>query len=553
MTTRTPSRRPATQKLLRRVARRQRAASMGRRAHVFLLLLAGVYCLGLLASRLLAVLPDWFGWPTLLGVPAAAAVLGALLHRRPAERETARLVDTRADTHDLFLTSVLADESPGEYKPLVLGQAERRAASVEPRDVVPCSWRLKAAQAALVVVLLLLGVWFLPQLDPFGKEKGREELARRRQQLEQAGEEAERRAVLLKKKRPDAEVSKAAEQAIRDLKAELAAMKPSEAARNRDRLAAVQQRLNRLWRERSTERLRDSLARGRTAQQFGAAKGEHDAEWRRQLRQGDTSGMQNSLDEVKEQARQLERLSDPDAQRELRNDMRRRLKDMERFTTANANSQSLGKGLKRALEQLGESKTPQLSDEALEALKKTLEATKLEAASLGQAIRDVEAIEKALKLVQLAKRLNELKGLDGKACQGGGKLEELAQRLGVLVAQLQGIQVVRVPGTGQGRKGEGGKGKGRGEGGAAKEDPKTKTKFQPQLSRSAIRAGKTLLLMKQRDPKAEVGKAKDDYQRGVEAVKRGVGEAILKERVPPGYHEAIKKYFDTLRTTREKP
>ena len=60
MTTRTPNRRPATQKLLRRVARRQRAASMGRRAHAFLLLLAGAYCLALLASRLLVSLASLF-------------------------------------------------------------------------------------------------------------------------------------------------------------------------------------------------------------------------------------------------------------------------------------------------------------------------------------------------------------------------------------------------------------------------------------------------------------------------------------------------------------
>jgi hypothetical protein len=29
-------------------------------------------------------------------------------------------------------------------------------------------------------------------------------------------------------------------------------------------------------------------------------------------------------------------------------------------------------------------------------------------------------------------------------------------------------------------------------------------------------------------------------------VKQGVSEAIQQEQVPPGYHEAIKKYFDTL-------
>ncbi len=29
-------------------------------------------------------------------------------------------------------------------------------------------------------------------------------------------------------------------------------------------------------------------------------------------------------------------------------------------------------------------------------------------------------------------------------------------------------------------------------------------------------------------------------------VKQGVSEALQAEQVPPGYHDAIKKYFDTL-------
>jgi hypothetical protein len=32
----------------------------------------------------------------------------------------------------------------------------------------------------------------------------------------------------------------------------------------------------------------------------------------------------------------------------------------------------------------------------------------------------------------------------------------------------------------------------------------------------------------------------------VREVKQGVSEAIQQEQVPPGYHDAIKKYFDTL-------
>jgi hypothetical protein len=41
------------------------------------------------------------------------------------------------------------------------------------------------------------------------------------------------------------------------------------------------------------------------------------------------------------------------------------------------------------------------------------------------------------------------------------------------------------------------------------------------------------------------GKAGDDND-AVRTVKEGVAEAIRNERVPPGYHGAIQKYFDKL-------
>ena len=37
-----------------------------------------------------------------------------------------------------------------------------------------------------------------------------------------------------------------------------------------------------------------------------------------------------------------------------------------------------------------------------------------------------------------------------------------------------------------------------------------------------------------------------EFRDGVKRVKQGVSEAIQQEQVPPGYHEAIKKYFDSL-------
>ena len=44
----------------------------------------------------------------------------------------------------------------------------------------------------------------------------------------------------------------------------------------------------------------------------------------------------------------------------------------------------------------------------------------------------------------------------------------------------------------------------------------------------------------------ETGARAEEYRTGVQRVKQGVSEAIQQEQVPPGYHQAIKKYFDAL-------
>ena len=95
-------------------------------------------------------------------------------------------------------------------------------------------------------------------------------------------------------------------------------------------------------------------------------------------------------------------------------------------------------------------------------------------------------------------------------------------------------------------------GPGIGRGGKAPEKPEEKTDFTPERSRSAYKAGKILLQWKTRQV-SDPGTVRENYQRQVQAVKQGVSEAILQEQVPPGYHEAIKKYFDSLEETRAKP
>jgi len=46
---------------------------------------------------------------------------------------------------------------------------------------------------------------------------------------------------------------------------------------------------------------------------------------------------------------------------------------------------------------------------------------------------------------------------------------------------------------------------------------------------------------------SETGNVEVQYADTLNKLKQGADEAILKEEVPPGYHEAIRKYFDSLK------
>ena len=44
---------------------------------------------------------------------------------------------------------------------------------------------------------------------------------------------------------------------------------------------------------------------------------------------------------------------------------------------------------------------------------------------------------------------------------------------------------------------------------------------------------------------SESGQVTTEYQEALEEIKAGVDEAISKEKIPPGYHDVIKKYFSS--------
>jgi hypothetical protein len=86
---------------------------------------------------------------------------------------------------------------------------------------------------------------------------------------------------------------------------------------------------------------------------------------------------------------------------------------------------------------------------------------------------------------------------------------------------------------------------GQGAGGKAPENDEAETAFKQERSPTQLTAGKTLLQWKAKEI-GPTGARTEEYKDAVRQVKQGVSEAIAAEQVPPGYHAAIQKYFDTL-------
>ena len=442
----------ATHRLLSQVALRQRLASAGRRIHLFALALAALYCGALLVSRLLGLIPDWFHPFTLLAVPAVALALGLLLHRRPTACDAARQADAAAGTHDLFLTSALLAGAPGEFKPIVLAQAEERAAKLVPSRIVPFRWEARTAHVAGALLVLFLGARFLPQLDPFGHEKQRQDDAQRRRFLAETQKATELRLALLQKANPEARTSDEARQAIEDLKQAFNAMKPQDRKGNLQRLAEAQKDLEQLWTKRGEDRLKDAFERGTDAQRLGAGQGQKAEEMKRRLQRGDPSALKKEAQEMQEKARRIQQLGDSAEKRKAAEELKQQLKSLSDFLANNASSKGLQEAVNRALEQLTTAENQGLSKDAMKAVQESLKLAGMEMDGLAQAMRDLQALEKGLSAAQLAKLLNTLKGLDGANTQGLKDIEDYEEFYKKLLAEAGGAGC---PTHGPGCKGEG--------------------------------------------------------------------------------------------------
>ena len=516
------------QRLLRQTSTRQFLLAFARRFRQAELVCCAAFLALLLASRLLALIPDRFPLISLAAIPAVALVGAALFARRPSVGDTARLIDTRTGSKELFLTATLSGHAPGEFAPIVAAQAEQRATELQAAHIVPFRWWCGARDLAAALLVLGAGVHFLPQLDPLKKHEQRQKIADEERKLIET-----QKATAMRSEQLAAEAGRESEQVRRALDAldqTLKEARPKENEATLQRLAEAQKDLGEMWRK-----VNGSLPRlDQAAQNFGAADPKKIEQWREDLKKGDVTNLKREFAELRDTVRKLETMPDTAEKRALREQLMQRLNEMAQAMKQELNSPQMAAALQRALDQLDMSKRSQLAREATQGALDSLQLSEKELDQLAQALKDGKALEDALKQLQMAKQLAGQGKLDGGDFQGTVSTEDYEK-----------LFREKMAGLGPTQPGSDGTGPGIGDGSKRPEDDSVKSDFKSEKSPTKLAGGKLLLEWKTKEV-GDTGARAEEYRDALAKVKQGVSEAIQQEQAPPGYHEAIKKYFDSL-------
>ena len=321
-------------------------------------------------------------------------------------------------------------------------------------------------------------------------------------------------------------------------------MKPKDKQANSQVLKSNRTAFNDQWKMVSSEGLRKMLSEQTLSQQFSGERAQKMSEWLKELQQGKTDSLQKELDKAQETMEAMMEAKTPEEKKELAQKLRRQLQDLKKFSSEKAGSSELSAALDKALKSLeAAANNPeqnqdgeQLSEEAMQALKESLDLSKQELQELARSAKDLQKLEEALKTLQQAEKLNQNGQLDGEECEGCNSLAEYAEMYKQMMAEM-------------GEAGEGMGNRGFGKGGEAPEDDSDPEGYKDEKSKTQIQAGKVLLSIKTKEYASEKDFDPNElrqYQESVSTIKSGVQAAIETEQVPPGYVDGIKGYFDKL-------
>ena len=546
-----PVKLPATEQLLSRTALRLRLGALALRFSRLVLWFAAIGAVALLASRLGGLLPgEWFRFEWIAAVPVAGLLVALTMSRRPASVDVAHLVDREAGCKDLFLTTAMIRDNPSAFAPVVCEQAEATAPKIQPSRLVPFRWFPGARNMALALAALAAGIAWLPQLDPLRMQQSRDAQVQQEKKLIESKKITELRAAELKEK-GDA-MKQQVEQALAKLDKTLKEMKPRETAENAKKLNQEAQAVSDLWKKNTEDlpKIADNLERA--AQEFGEREQAQEMkQMLDKLKKGDASALKQALEEAKKKMEQIAAMPEGADKKREAEKLAKELAKMSNQMRDQLGAKGANEALQRALEQLGMAKDKAAAKEALQAAADSLDLSKEELENLAQKFGDANNLEEALQNIAKAKQLNDAGKLDGAQAEGAKTMEDYEKLYKELMAKNgMGQGEGEGEGEGQGKGNGNGKGKsgnnpGIGNGGTVGEDPTAETAMKDEKDKAKMGAGKLLMQWKE-EGVGETGQKVADYQEAVRAVKEGVAEAIRNERIPPGYHGAIQKYFDRL-------
>ncbi|MEP6667659.1 MAG: hypothetical protein ABJF10_00815 [Chthoniobacter sp.] len=523
-----------TQRLLRRAAARMMLASFGAGLRLGLIAGAVLFLAYLAVARLLGLVTDHFASLVLAGLGGGALMFALLLIRRPAEQRVARMVDAHAGTKELFLSAVLQADGAGEFLPVVQGEAEQRAPEIDLARVLPFRWTSGALQIVVAGLLVAAALRWVPHLDPFRKVEQRQKSAQQQQKLQEIRKITALRAETLaeESQRQAAQM----QQALAKLDKTFKEAQPKEKDSTLKQLGEEQRELGELWRKVNNDQLKQAL--DKSAQSFGPMNAKERNEWREQLQKGDLSGIKQELGDLRKELAKMAAMPDSAEKRAAQEQLAHRLSQFAEAMKNIVKSPNVDEALSRALAQVDAAKLSELAQEATEDAMKSLELSKQELEQLAQSMKDGKSLEEALKSLQMAKKLAAAGKLDGAAGKDGEGKEDYAALFAAKMAEME----LQEDPQGEARAGNG---PGTGNGAKRPEDDSVTTGFKSEKSTSMLSNGKMLLEWKSKEV-GETGERAEQFREAVRGVKQGVSEALQAEQVPPGYHDAIKKYFDTL-------
>lgn len=569
----------STNQLLSSVHSRLKTNSFLGRFGLSLLILGIIFLLLLLIARLTGLIPDVFEAHFILAPILAALGLAVIIPSRIKQTDAARAVDNYANSDDLFLTCSTIKTAAGEFKELIYGQADTKAEKLQPGKITEILWQKPITILCSIGIIYALFILYLPQLDPFGKEEERAKIEQKKKVQEEEKKQTENRLAVLKKQEDQPKDSEEIKAELTEIFKDMKKLPPKE---NIKKLRDERRKIAKAWSDQNRDLQSEKTSKQMKSQNFGAMSKEM-KKIGQDLKNGDTRSAQAKLKKLADELREAANLDDIDKRNQKMADLKKEISQLKDSLTENMGADSVKAAIDRAMRQMGDDGMQSLMDAA-----QSMELSERELSRLQKMMDEMDDLQDLMQIAQNAEQYsqNQQQGQYGKGegqtpeyesfedyqeyfnqqqgessdcetCQASGQCQtcngtgkdkdgnkcadcEGKGKCGGCNGSGQCSSSSSSQMTGQGQ-GTGNRGKG---GGVVDENDDAETSHKREQAQSKNQAGKILMQWKTKGV-SETGQVTIEYQEAIEEIKAGVDEAIAKEKIPPGYHDVIKKYFSS--------